>query len=181
MDSHIVPMILDRIKDKMTEVFITTMDEDYPIYADTVKVGRFQDNPNKKNVYIAISPGDPDDLNTVDGIVTLDDFKDIGMADFPGYEIGGGEFWWRRGVIKYGCFFNKTNYDEETAMEYAYELLGYMQRAIKTVQVADLADPFGEQAYYLFAFANTFTESGGPPKQYIWRGQMYWQCLTEKP
>lgn len=180
MDSHIVPMILTRIKDKLTTTFITTMDEDYPIYADTVKVGRFQENPNRKNVYIAIQSGDPDDLNFVDGIVSLDDFKDIAI-EVPPREIGGGQLWWRRGIVQYGLFFNKSNYAEEIAMEYAYELLGYMQRAMETIQVADLVDPYGEQAYYLFVFANTFTESGGPPKSYIWRGRMYWQCLTEKP
>jgi len=179
-DTHIVPMLLDRIRDKMVTTFQTDMDEDYPIYADVVKLGRFQENPNKKNIYVAVQSGDPEDLDFVDGIVSLDEFKDIDM-NVPAHEIGGGEFWWRRGVIQYGCFFNKSNYTEEVAMDYAYELLGYMQRAMKTIQVADLVDNFGEQAYYLFDFANTYTESGGPPKSYIWRGRMYWQCLTEKP
>lgn len=180
MASHIVPKLLDRIRDKLVYTFQTNMDETYPIYADTVKIGRFQENPNKKNVYIAVQSGDPEDLNFVDGIVSLDDFKDIDMAP-PPREIGGGEHWWRRGVVQYGCFFNKSNFSEEVALEYAYELLGYMQKAMREIQVADLVDDYGEQAYYLFSFANTFTESGGPPKSYIWRGRMYWQCLTEQP
>ena len=179
-DTHIVPMILDRIRDKLVTTFQTNMDATYPVYADVVKLGRFQDNPTKKNVYIAIQSGDPNDLDFVDGIVSLDDFKDINIS-VPPREIGGGQLWWRRGVIEYGCFYHKSNFTEEQAMDYAYELLGYMQRAMETIQVADLVDPYSEQAYYLFAFANTFVESGGPPKSYIWRGRMYWQCLTEKP
>jgi len=181
MANHIVPLILNRIKVQLTATLITAAEDDDPIKADIVKVGRFQDNPNTNNIYAAIQSGDPDDLDFKDGIVSLGDFEDIALK-VPAREIGGGEMWWRRGIIQYGCFFHQNNeYTEEQAMTMAYNFLGRIQGVVEDLFVADLVDDYGEQAYYMFPFANTFTESGGPPKSYIWRGRMYWQCLTEKP
>jgi hypothetical protein len=52
---------------------------------------------------------------------------------------------------------------------------------IERTQVSDLVDEFGEQALMIAVYASTFFEGGGPPSDYIWRGNVYWQVLTSRP
>jgi hypothetical protein len=52
---------------------------------------------------------------------------------------------------------------------------------IERTEVSDLVDDFGERASMIAVYASTFFEGGGPPDQYIWRGSILWQCLTERP
>lgn len=176
----IVPMLLDRIAMHLTEKMHTLIPEDDPSRADLVKIGRFQDNPVKYNVYVAISPGDPEDTNWVDGIVTLESMKNIGFYVDP-REIGGSQMWWRRGIAQLGCYFIREKFVEEEALRWAYTALGRLQHNIENIQVTDLTDSYGEQAVKMFHYAYSFSESGGPPKSYVWRGKVHWQCLTEIP
>lgn len=179
--TQIVPLICEAIATHLTFHLQTSLTVGDPERADVIKLGKFQDDPNRKNIYIAITGGDPEDPTLQDGITkrTTDGRK----VDFmvPAYEIGGGESWWRRGTVQVGCYFIREKYTEEEAMGHAYNILGRIELALDSAPVAGLQDDYGEVAYKLFPYANTFYESGGPPKSYIWRGKILWQCLTEKP
>lgn len=177
--TQIVHLLLDRMKTELTTALITNISGSDPSRASEVKIGRFQDDPTKSSIYAAISGGNPDDPKYVDGILTLESMANLNFT-MPPREIGGGQMWWRRGVIKVGCFFI-GKYDEEVASEYAYEFLGRLTNEIEQIFVADLTDSYEEHAIKLFCYGNTFFEGGGPPKNYIYRGSVYWCCLTERP
>lgn len=179
-DVHILPLILHAMKDHLVRRLQTDQLPEDPIYFDVVKIGRWQDDPRSKNVHLAISGGDADDFKYMDGIVTLDDLDDLGFY-LPAREFGGGQSWWRRGTIQIGCYFIRERYEEEKAVEYAYGALGRLMAEIEQVNVSNLADDFGEKAVRMFLYGNSFFQSGGPPKSYIFRGKLLWACLTERP
>ena len=181
--SQIVPMVVNALVTHLTNVCITRVADVYendPTIADVVKLGRFQDDPINKNIHIAVNSGDPENPDYVDGILTLEEMDNIGMY-FPVGELGGGRLWYRRGVVYLGCYFVRDQLAELVAFEHAYTVLGRIQQAIPQLNVASLTDSFGEQAIMLFCYGNTFSESGGPPGSYLWRGKIMWSCLTSRP
>ena len=175
-----VELLLQQLKTHLTAEMQSSIASNDPTRADVVKIGRFQDDPLKNNVYIAISPSDPEKLDWVDGVVSLESMKDVGFYIDP-REIGGGETWWRRGVVQIGCYFVKEKYDEETAISYSQTTLARLVNAIQSVDLNGLTDEFGELAVLMFCYSHHFAQSGGPPDKYIWRGKVHWQCLTERP
>ena len=172
---HIVPMITDRIKDHLINQMQTLVDVDDPIRANEVKVGRFQDNPMKFTVYVAVQGGDPENPNYRDGIVSLKDFDDVSYS-VPARGVFDGEAWWRRGIIQFGCYFKGET--EDDSRELSYQVLGRISEGLVTLKVSDLTDHYGEQAIRIFPYASSIFESGGPKANYVWRGKVYWTCLT---
>jgi hypothetical protein len=178
--SAITTLLVNALKDHLDDIMRTSISTSDPTRADIVKVGRFQDDPLKNNIYIAISNGDPEKLEWVDGIVTVNSMDDIDFHLDP-REIGGGQAWWRRGVVQVGCYFVREQYNEEQALEYAHTVMARASSNIENVDLNGLIDDFGEKAQIMFCYSRTFFESGGPPDSYIWRGKVHWQCLTERP
>jgi hypothetical protein len=170
-------LILTRFHEELTRALITEIPTDDPTIASVVKIGRFQDDPTRYPISVAISPGDPEDPNYRDGIVTLDQMHNIGF-EVPAREIGGGSYWWRRGILQVQCHFVLARYPETIALEHAHNVLGRIELALETTYLADLTDDFGEHAIVPFVYGNTFFESGGPPADYIWRGKVLWSVLT---
>lgn len=181
-DKQILPLILHAMKDHLVRRLQTDQLPEDPIYFDEVKIGRWQDDPRRKNVYLAISGGDAEDPKYMDGIASLDDLDDLGFY-VPAREFGGGQSWWRRGTIQIGCYFIRgaDRLEEEDATEAAYGALGRLMAEIEQVNVSNLVDDFDERAVRMFLYGNSFYESGGPPKSYIFRGKLLWACLTERP
>jgi len=178
--NQIVPLILDALVTQITATCITAINEADPTKMDLVKLGRVREDVVNSNIHAAVSGGDPESPNYLDGILSLEEMDNIGYR-FPIREIGGGQLWWRRGIVQIGCYFIKEKFDEETAADHAYVVLGRVQNAIPQTQVGGLTDSFGEQAIMIDCYGNTFTESGGPPASFIWRGKILWSCLTIRP
>lgn len=148
--------------------------------AKLVKPYRFQANPLVENIYVWVSAGDVQNPNDPDARIGSTGMENLGI-DVPSGEVGGGHLWWRRGKAEVGCYFIKSNYNEEQAAEIATIVLGRTMHWLERAPVAGLVDEFGELAYQIFVYANTFIEGGGPPNQYYWRGSISWQALTERP
>lgn len=176
--SEIVSLILQRMKTQVEQELVLAQPPDDVLIPSMVKVGRFQDDPVTNRIYVALNTGDSADPEFMDGIVTLREMERIGVR-FPAREIGGGERWWRRGRAQIGCFFITTPYTEEVALDYSHIVMGRLRHAVDNTHVSDLVDEFGERAKAIFVYARNFFESGGPPNQYIWRGSIHWQVLTE--
>jgi hypothetical protein len=181
-ESMIVDLVLDRLVQQLTlkcKTEITTPGD--PTYADIIKKGLLQENKLQKNVQIGVQGGDHEDPNYRDGITSLSEHPNIGWK-VPVREVGGTEMWWRRGVVRIEAFFVGANSNyEDQAHVYAYELLGRVEETIAATYVADLVDSYGEHAELMFCFGNTFFQTGGPPKSFIFRGKVFWTCLTERP
>lgn len=177
----IVPMILKRLREALEYDLQEKTPEDSPIHAVLVKIGRLQENPVKKNVTVAISGGDADDPEYVDGRIDHDALTEIGIRNLPVGEVGGGIYWWRRGTIKFQTYFVHERYDEDTAMQYAYEFYGILQACVEDTDISGLVDNFGEMTSGRpFVESCSFFESGGANK-FIWRGKLSFRCLTWRP
>jgi hypothetical protein len=176
----IVPLLLNAILTQLNTKLITEVASSDPTKADIVKIGKYQDDPLKNNIYAAISPGDPERLEWADGIVTLESMQNVGFNIDP-REVGGGEVWWRRGIIQVGTYFIMDRFTESVAITHAHTFLARLENALQTTPIAGLEDSYGERAVLLFVAGNQYSETGGPPNQYIWRGKVWWQVLTERP
>lgn len=179
--SMIVPIILNEIRDYLEEKLQDDISASDPSRAVIVKVGRFQDNPVKKNVLIAISGGDYEDPDYMDGRADHESMKQCGFVrNLPVGEIGGGIYWWRRGTIDFRTFYVKQRYEEDAAMQYAYEFYGRLLERLEECTIRK-TDSFGERAYGKpYVEGSSFFESGGK-NQYIWRGKLKWRVLTSRP
>jgi hypothetical protein len=177
--AQIIPMILYKMLDHLTQKLITDMGSD-PIIPETIKIGRFQENPVKSVIYISLHPGDPEDPSFRDGIITLEQMQNIAVDLDWAREIGGGELWWRRFSAVIGCYWIQDRLDELTAMDNSFIMYGRLCTAIQQFDTSNLIDEFGEQPIMPFLYGSTFFEGGGK-NQFIWRGKVLWQVLTAKP
>jgi hypothetical protein len=179
--TQIVNLIIDELVEYLNEEMAVKVATDDPTHVDMVKKGKFQSDPTRQNIWLAVSGHDPEKPELADGLISsFDKVTDIGI-NFHTREIGGGVMWWRRGVIQVGCYFVRERYTEEQAYVHAYNVLGKVESLIESTPIRGLVDDFGEKAILIFCNQDTFFESGGPPKSYIFRGKVIWQVLTEKP
>lgn len=177
--AQIVDMILDRMVEHLTTVMITKISD--PMQkASLVKKGLLQVNKIEKRIEIGVTGGDHEDPNYRDGIISLNDLPDIDQK-FATREVGGGQTWYRRGVARLECYLLTDGLAENEAFTRAYDILGRLMSSIEEIEIADLVDDFDERGIRIYCFGNTYFESGGPPSQYIFRGKVFWQALTERP
>jgi len=179
-DTMIVPLILDRLQTWLTTQLITNV-SDVNEKVSVVEMGRFQDDPTANPRYVAIQGGYIEKPTYQDGIVTLEDMDRIGIY-VPSREVGGSgqQLWWRRGTCEIGCYFIGTQLTEAAARIAAYNVLGRLSSNIENVGISDLTDSFGERGNQMFLYASEFHQGGGPPADFIWRGRVLWQALTER-
>ncbi|MCD6347019.1 MAG: hypothetical protein J7L96_06310 [Bacteroidales bacterium] len=180
MEEQIIYKIVNRIKDDLTVALIDNVASNDELRADVVKVGRFQENPIKNNVYVAINGGNKDDIDYKDGFTTMSGGSEETAFYMAPREIGGGSYWWRRGMVDYGLYFVKSNHLEEESMKLAYAFLGRLTKAFEKIKISDLVDDYGERGLKLILTNTTFFETGGPKTKYIWRGKLYWSALTNR-
>lgn len=176
--SQIIDMILDRIVTQVTTTMITNV-SDITQKASLVKKGLLQVNKVEKRIEIGVTGGDHEDPDYQDSITSLQRLPDIAQM-FAAREVGGGQMWWRRGVCRLECFLLTDGLQESLAFARAYDILGRLESTIENVYIADLVDDYGERGVKIYCYGNTFFESGGPPTQYIFRGKVFWQALTER-
>lgn len=177
---QIVPMVLHEMKDFLEVELITNVPENDPTRALLIEIGRFRENPTDVNVYVALTGGNPLDPDQIDGRIDHEKLDDIEIPNLPVGEIGGGTYWWRRGLAQLGCFFIKRKIERDDAVMYAYDFLGRVLDNLERLQL-NLTDDRGEKATgRVFIEGNTFFETGGQGK-WIWRGDVYWRILTWRP
>jgi len=175
--SMIVPLILEKLRAHLLNACQTSITDNDPTRADVVKIGRYLEEPLTKNIHVAVIGGDPEDPKLQDTILTTDEQRRVAIK-YPVRKIGGGQFWFRKGVIQLGCYFIIEQLSEDVAREYAYKALARVMNNLENVRFGDMVDDHGEKALKVFCFGNTFYETGGPPSNWIWRGKVLWNCLT---
>lgn len=178
--TQITNLVLDAFVAHLTTVCQTNISTTDLSYADVVKKGLLQENKTRKNIAIGLTGGDHEQPDLVDGIATLETLPNIAMK-IPPREIGGGEIWARRGVAKLECFFIRERLTETEAFAAGYTVLGRVLSEIPKAPVRGLTDSFGEKCVLAYCYGNTYFESGGPPKAYIFQGKVMWLIFTERP
>lgn len=177
----IVPLIISRLRDRLEIALIDDVPDGTPTQAVLIKLGRFQGNPVKENVTVAISGGDYENPEYLDGRVDHEDLNAIGIRNLPVGEVGGGIYWWRRGTMNYQVFFVRQKYPEEIALKYAYDFYGRLISAVEQVPLSGLIDDYGETAHSNPLIEGcTFFESGGSDR-FMWRGKLFFRVLTWRP
>jgi len=141
---------------------------------------RFQLDPLKNNIYVWIAAGSPENPDDPDARIGTTGMQDLGLT-IPSGEIGGGHLWWRRGKAEVGCYFVRQRYSQIIAANIAQIVYGRTMYWLERAPINGLVDDFGERAYNMYVYSGTFFEGGGPPEQYLWRGYVSWQALTERP
>lgn len=179
---QIVNMLLDLIVEKLTANCRIGVNPTELSYVDEIKKGLLQSSKTSKNVQLGVTGGDHEDPNYLDTIITARGMQEAMGVDFNyAREVGGGQLWFRRGIVRIEAFFIRERLTEDEAHEAAYEILGRVSNVISGIDVSGMTDDFGETALQMFCYNNTFFETGGPPKSFIFRGKVAWSCLTERP
>lgn len=176
----IVDMILEEMVVHLRTVMVDAIDEDDPSRVDVVKKGLIIENKTTENIQLGVQGGDHADPDIEDGILTLQKIPEIFMQYAP-REIGGGQVWVRRGIVKLDAYFTIAKLKEDDAFTVAYNILGRLTQAIDGTPVSGMKDDYGEKAITIHAYSSKYHESGGPPASYIFRGQVNWLCFTERP
>ena len=174
----ITHLLILRITEFLQQTMIDEVSDD--TQANEVKAYRFQDSPLDKPIYLSVLSGDPEDPSFADGRLGYKDMNDLGL-NLPSGEVGGGHLWWRRGRVRIGAYFMAGDTEQQDAADYAQIILGRAMKSLDECPVSDLVDEFGERAHWVAVTASTFSEGGGPENQYLWRGMIHWQVLTERP
>lgn len=178
--SHIVTLLLDRIRDHMTLVLRTNIPANDPCRVDEVKIGRYQQNPSAARLRVAVEAGDLDDMTHMDGILPRVSRNTPIAFEMHARELGGTQFWYRRGIVQVEMFFTNLGLSEETARDRAYIIMGRVECQIEQIDLTGLVDSNGEFAHEIFMTASQMIQSGGPPSSWVFRGKCYWDCLTER-
>lgn len=181
--NQITHLLITRLAQSLETAMKTNVSASDPTRARDVQPYRFQGSPLDNYIYLYVTGGDINNPQLADSRVSSQGevVDNLGMT-LPAGEIGGGHYWWRRGRVVLGCYFVlDPKFTQVVAGQHAHVVLGRAMYTIDGTNVADLIDDFGEQAYMIACYANTFYEGGGPPNQYIWRGDIHWQALTRRP
>ena len=165
-------LLMRSLRDHLISQLITPYPDTDPIKADIVKIGLFQENPSRaaSNVSVWIQNGDPNDIDSFDGVVTTGAARDLGIT-IPPYEIGGRAAWLRKTTATFGVYFVKSSYTEEQAAELATNFYGRLSTACRQFVPNGITDDFGETAQIAIVETERLFESGGIKKStFIWRG-----------
>ncbi len=177
---HIVPMIVDRIVEAIQDKLVdNTLEQDLS-RVTIVKSGLLQEEKLERRIAVGVTGGDHEDPDMIDGIMSIDKFPDIG-AYFPPREIGGGQGWWRRGTLQLDMYLLGEGLKENDARDAAYEALRRIIETVRGISVDMLRDDSGERAIKIYVPYHTFSQGGGAPSSFIFRGKIYWFVATNVP
>lgn len=147
-----------------------------------IRMGQLQESPTAQRISVLVNPGDLDDVGTDPKWADTHPNKEEGWS-LPSYEIGGGEFWWRRFTLDINVYLQTTQEDRSEARAIGTDLMGRITQLFS--QNRDLGggivSDFGEVAIYATLNKAVVLESGGPPRSFIYRNKIFFSVLTEVP
>jgi hypothetical protein len=187
MATDIVSLVIDALVVDITAECMTGVPEDDLSRAGLVRAGRLQSDPTDPINSITLHPNYPPSRESWPH-VHVEENKPMGNnASVIGSpmiggaaEIGGSQFWWRRGSAQLRCFFTNLNLTRAQAREYANLFRRRVEDAIYQAPTAlTVGDSFGERVVGLIRPTESYlVEGGGPPNSWIWQGWIKWEVLT---
>jgi len=154
--------------DHLAYNMITMMPDETQI--GLLRTGKLQSDPTVKKLNILIHQGGP---NWEDCILPR---GYIVQAD-P-MTMGGEVIWLRRFRLEFELFFTGETV-RDTAREKAQVIFSRARKLIKDMPIPSAGrDSFGEAAFMVLPNRMSTSEDGGPGN-FIWRGDLYFEFLTE--
>lgn len=99
----------------------------------------------------------------------------------PQYEMPWGESWLRRLVCEYELFlFTKDRIEAHRIANVVFSRLKWVVGNLNIGGLAGLTDTFLETAVMVHSTKLKTTEGGGPPANFIWRGDHYVEFVTNQ-
>jgi hypothetical protein len=174
--------IAERIREYLAANLNSGIAENEPYWVNKIESFRYLSNPSTDGTRVVVYPDNPDEVEFRDARIDANQTQMFGLGyKLPVGEIGGGHYWFRRGVVKLdfyglGKLAQDNRYD---AAEVAFAILGRLHKWLDLVPVSGLIDDYGESAIFFNVISSNYKESGGN-KVNIWRGTLYWQVLTHR-
>lgn len=183
--AQILDMVCNTLDAYLVQKLQTEIPFTDPTRAIMVRTGRLQDDPTVNFIHVLTQSGDPDNPEGWAHNSARLDVRGQPSMEFgnpPYLELGGGEgLWWRRMTVQIGCYFTQQGYDRNTAREYAHKVLGRTEFSIQYCPgLVGVKDEFSELVMAVYIAKSNFTEGGGPPDQFIWRGKIGFCLLTSR-
>lgn len=175
----LVNTLMDAMVARLTAKLITEIDRDDVTYTKLVRGGLLQDDPTKYKILVLVHVCDPQDDAWKHEVVQDDEAAQILKRQV--WEMGGPHathLEWLRFTVELQCFL-KGRTGRDTQRVTANTVAFRARHALMTMDVPSGQDEFGQSAIQIVV-ANIFLrEGGGEPAEFIWRGRMQVQWLTE--
>lgn len=201
LKAHLQDKMIDSVPSEYVTMLTYTDSDgtDRVLAPSLVKIGRLQDDPTGlsgnvliPSIYVAIHCNDPEDLadgwkHTVASAVESS-ASNLGLHIGYPYEIGGSTLWWRRYRVSFEAYFIDSDQTQEEALRLANLIRALLRRYCEGYRADDnphgwkcagLSDTLGESALIAQVGKSHCWEGGGPDDDYIWRGAVWLQVLTE--
>lgn len=191
--AQIVDLIARAYTDYMSAKLRDDLAVDDPTRVEKIRPGRLQEDPTQPDTYLTMHANKPGETNWRHTGSTTDTSTPYGIQAqrsgyqvIPQFEIGGGMLWWRRMSAEMGLFYLARSYTRAQAQEIAHMAFGrfeyYLMRANfdNDAGVLGLTDSFGETALQVYLHSTNYGEGGGPEESFIWRGEFWFDILTER-
>jgi hypothetical protein len=147
-----------------------------PTRANLVRPGLLQQSPLIANINVLTRYNDPDEPNAWrHSVVGIGESIHVHL---PNYEVGGGGFFYRRFTTKLEQFF-RSGVNREQAEELSAIIMSRAEETIAETRFISGSDSFGETPMQAYIHSSTNIEAGGQG-QFIYKGKIWWVCLTEK-
>jgi len=198
--AHLQSKMIDSVPDEYEEAltYIDSGDVEQVFVPSLIKVGRLQDDPTSlsataaiPSVSVTIQANDPEDLS--DGwkhtVASSVDSSSTNLSLHIGYpyEVGGTKRWWRRIRVLFSAYFIDSDQTQDEAARLANLLRGLLEKYCESRRPDNLngwdcvmTDVFGESALESHVAKSHCWEGGGPDDDYIWRGGVWIQVMTER-
>lgn len=135
-----------------------------------LRSGKLQSDPTVKKLNILIHQGGP----TWEDCILPKDYIIQGDA----FTMGGEVLWLRRFRLEFELFFTGETV-RDTAREKAQVIFSRARKLLKDMPIPSAGrDSFGEAAIMVLPSRISTSEDGGPGN-FIWRGDLYFEFLTE--
>jgi len=163
-----------------------------------IKLGRLQDDPTAlaasqaiPSVGCYIHYNDPSDTGDgwKDGIASAveSSMTNAGFGIPAVYEVGGGSMWWRRFWLEWEAFYIDADLTQLDSSRLSAALKHMLECCLSSYSSVNphgwkcvMQDPFVETSIRSAVVKSHLWEGGGPEDDYIWRGAVWYQVMTEK-
>lgn len=172
--------ILNRIKDRLTDVLITQVADDDPAKVGAVKLGDLQGDPDPDDSRISVTLHENDPDNFISGALT--NFSGDWSDEVEEIEVGGAITWRRRFTVKSRCLLERTQENLDTARKIASTLRTRIEHLLPTISFGDIHvdGEYVSRGIISMTMQGEMLQSGGPPTEYDYFIKIRFEVLTTK-